>query len=333
MASEKLRVAMIKRLFGCTLMLSVMVTACSTTPSSSVTTPVPPPEPIAAAPRETPAAPPATPAPPAPPASPAPPAAAAPAASSVASATDQQFVPTVGQEGKDVVWVPTSPELVDLMLDMAKVTPQDFVMDLGSGDGRNIIAAAKRGANGLGVEYNPNMVALAQRLASEAGVADRAQFVQGDMYIADISKATVLALFLLPQNLEQLKENFLALPAGTRIVLNTFTLTGWEPVETRRLEDNCSSWCTALLLLVPAKVAGNWQFEGGRLVLSQEYETVTGTLERTGSQPLSVTGRVRAGDITLASEGRTYTGRVDGNRIAGTITETGGATRPWSVTR
>ena len=134
----------------------------------------------------------------------------------------------MGQEGKDVVWVPTSPELLEKMLDMAKVTPQDFVMDLGSGDGRNIIAAAKRGANGLGVEFNPDMVALSEQLAREAGVSDRAKFVQGDMYAADISKATVLALFLLPHNLEQLQDKFLALPPGTRIVMNTFTLPGWE---------------------------------------------------------------------------------------------------------
>jgi SAM-dependent methyltransferase len=99
------------------------------------------------------------------------------------------FEPVVGQAGKDVVWVPTPPELVEKMLDIAKVTPQDFVMDLGSGDGRNIIAAAKRGARGLGVEYNPEMVELSKRNAAAAGVGDKAQFVQGDMYVADISKA------------------------------------------------------------------------------------------------------------------------------------------------
>ena len=141
----------------------------------------------------------------------------------------QTYEPTVGQPGKDVVWVPTPPELVERMLDMAKVTPQDFVMDLGSGDGRNIIAAAKRGARAIGVEYNPDMVELSRRQAKEAGVADKATFVQGDMYEADISKATVMALFLLPTNLEKLQDKFLALKPGSRIVLNTFTIGGWEP--------------------------------------------------------------------------------------------------------
>ena len=128
------------------------------------------------------------------------------------------FEPTPGQAGKDVVWVPTPPELVEKMLDMAKVTPQDIVMDLGSGDGRNVIAAAKRGARAIGFEFNPDMVALSRRLAQEAGVPDRATFVEGDMFEADISKATVLALFLLPSNLDKLAPKFLALKPGTRIV-------------------------------------------------------------------------------------------------------------------
>ena len=112
--------------------------------------------------------------------------------------------------------MPTPPELVEKMLDMAQVTPQDIVMDLGSGDGRNIIAAAKRGARAIGVEYNPEMVALSRRLAKEAGVSDRATFIEGDMFEADISKATVLALFLLPSNLDKLAPKFLALKPGTQ---------------------------------------------------------------------------------------------------------------------
>jgi SAM-dependent methyltransferase len=171
-----------------------------------------------------------------------------------ASASAQQtYVPEVGQEGKDVVWVPTSPELVEKMLDLAKVTPADYVIDLGSGDGRNVIAAARRGARALGVEFNPDMVALAQRLAAEAGVSDKATFVQGDMYEADISDATVLALFLLPKNLEQLRPKMLAMKPGSRIVLNTFAIPDWKPDVTETITGNCSSWCTALLYHVPAK--------------------------------------------------------------------------------
>ena len=138
------------------------------------------------------------------------------------------FEPVVGQEGKDVVWVPTPQALVDKMLDMARVTPQDYVMDLGSGDGRNIIAAAKRGARALGVEYNPKMVEYSQRAAAKEGVADKAKFVQGDMFTADISQATVLALFLLPDNLTKLTQKFVDLKPGTRIVMNTFGIPGWE---------------------------------------------------------------------------------------------------------
>ena len=163
----------------------------------------------------------------------------------------QDFKPISGQAGKDVVWVPTSPALVEKMLDLAKVTSNDFVIDLGSGDGRMVIAAAKRGARALGVEFNPKMVELSRRMAKEAGVADRATFVEGDMYTADISKATVLALFLLPENLRKLEPKFRALPAGTRIVVNTFGIPDWQPEVTEQLTDDCTSWCTAMLYRVP----------------------------------------------------------------------------------
>src|SRR6476469_7423409 len=136
--------------------------------------------------------------------------------------------PIEGQSGKDVVWVPTPQILVEKMLDMARVTPEDYVIDLGSGDGRNVIAAAKRGARALGVEYNPNMVDFSKRSAAIHGVGDRAAFVQGDMYEADISQATVLALFLLPENLRKLTPKFLRLKPGTRIVANHFGIEGWE---------------------------------------------------------------------------------------------------------
>ena len=163
----------------------------------------------------------------------------------------QGYKPTVGQEGRDSVWVPTSPELVEKMLDMANVTPKDYLIDLGSGDGRMVIAAAKRGAHALGVEFNPEMVKLSQQLAKEAGVADRATFVQGDMFEADISKATVLALFLLPDNLRRLEPKFRALRPGTRIVVNSFGIPDWKPDVTETLTENCTSWCTAMLYRVP----------------------------------------------------------------------------------
>jgi SAM-dependent methyltransferase len=169
------------------------------------------------------------------------------------AAAQQPFIPEIGQKGKDVIWVPTPPELVEKMLDMAKVTPADYVVDLGSGDGRNVIAAAKRGARARGFEYNPEMVALSERLAVEAGVGERATFVQGDMFEADFSEASVLALFLLPDNLRRLEPKIRALKPGTRVVLNTFGIPDWEPDVTERIEGSCASWCTALLYIVPPK--------------------------------------------------------------------------------
>jgi precorrin-6B methylase 2 len=232
-------------------------------------------------------------------------------AAAAQDAPAKPFEPVVGQAGKDVVWVPTPPELVEKMLDVAKVTPQDFVMDLGSGDGRNIIAAAKRGARGLGVEYNPEMVELSKRNAAAAGVGDKAQFVQGDMYVADISKANVMALFLLPSNMLQLRSKFFDLAPGSRIVSNTFSMEGWEADYTETRPD-CSAWCTVLLWIVPAKVDGTWTMPQGQLALKQEFQKVSGTL---GGTP--VTGKLNGEEITFTAGTTTYTGRVRGNTIEG----------------
>ena len=163
--------------------------------------------------------------------------------------------PYVGQPGKDVIWVPTPPTLVEKMLDMAAVTAKDFVIDLGSGDGRNVIAAAKRGARALGVEYDQNLVQVSRRAAAVEGVADRAKFMQGDMFEADISKATVLALFLLPDNLERLKLKFERLRPGTRIVTNGYQIAGWDAKEVGVAGGDCAPWCTAYLYIVPAMPA------------------------------------------------------------------------------
>ena len=161
--------------------------------------------------------------------------------------------PYVGQPGKDVVWVPTPHTLTEKMLDMAKVTSKDFVMDLGSGDGRNVIAAAKRGARALGVEFEAQLVQISRKNAQAAGVGDKAQFVQADMFEADISQATVFALFLLPDNLRRLKPKFEKLKPGTRIVTNGFEIDGWEAKEIARIDKDCGGWCTAYLYILPAK--------------------------------------------------------------------------------
>src|SRR5712672_4501291 len=115
-----------------------------------------------------------------------------------AQAPSAEFTPEVGQSGKDVVWVPSPQELVDKMLDMAKVTPKDYLMDLGAGAGRTVITARKRGVRALGVEFNPDMVALSKRNAEKEGVAGKATFMKADLFETDFSKATVITMFLLP---------------------------------------------------------------------------------------------------------------------------------------
>ena len=168
-----------------------------------------------------------------------------------ALASAQEEEPYVGQPGKDVIWVPTPEALVEKMLDMAKVTKNDYVIDLGSGDGRNVIAAAKRGARALGVEFDATLIKVARRNAKAAGVEKRARFVQGDMYLADISRATVLALFLLPENLEVLKPKFARLKPGTRIVSNGYEIPGWTATEVGQSDGDCGSWCIAYLYVIP----------------------------------------------------------------------------------
>ena len=227
------------------------------------------------------------------------------------------YEPQSGQEGKDVVWVPTPQVLVDRMLNMAKVTANDFVMDLGSGDGRTVITAAKRGARAVGVEYNPDMVELSKRAAEKAGVADKAQFVQGDMYVADISRATVLALFLLPENMNKLVDKFLALKPGSRIVANQFAVTGWTPDETGRADGDCGSWCTWLLYIVPAPVAGRWQFESGELQLEQQFQAFNGTYTVNGASTLVTDGRLRGDEISFTAGGRQYRGKVNAGAMTG----------------
>jgi SAM-dependent methyltransferase len=248
------------------------------------------------------------------------------AAVGVLAEDKKPFEPVVGQAGKDVVWVPTPFATVEKMLDMAKVTPKDYVMDLGSGDGRNIIAAAKRGAYGKGIEWNENMVELARRLAKEAGVSDKAEFVQGDMYAADISKANVMAMFLLTDNLDRLMPKFLDLKPGSRIVINGFGITGWTPDVTDRAGGDCGSWCTVHLFHVPAKVGGTWQLGGDQLTIKQAFQKISGTL---GGTPIE--GSLDGEAITFTAGGATYTGRVNGNSMSGEVK--GGSSGKWSATK
>jgi hypothetical protein len=207
-----------------------------------------------------------------------------------AQATQKPFTPEVGRSGKDVVWVPTPQALVDKMLDMAKVTPQDFLMDLGSGDGRTVITAAKRGTRALGVEYDPDMFALGQKNAAEAGVGAMASFVNGDLFEQDLSKATVITMFLLPSINLKLRPKLLDLKPGTRLVSNSFDMGEWVPDESAEVTEGCESWCRAMLWIVPAKVEGTWKSAQGDLTITQTFQTFAGTMASTSLTAATLRG-------------------------------------------
>jgi precorrin-6B methylase 2 len=239
----------------------------------------------------------------------------------------QKFEPQVGQAGKDVVWVPTSQALVDKMLDMAKLTPQDYLIDLGSGDGRTVITAAKRGSRALGIEYNPDMVQLSIENAKKEGVSARATFTKADLFESDFSKAQVITMFLLPSINMKLRPKLLEMKPGTRIVSNSFTMEDWEADQSETISGECSNWCTAHLWIVPAKVEGTWQLGQDKLALKQTFQMVSGTL---GSNAIS-DGRLRGDEINFTVGNNKYTGRVNGNTISGNLS--GGSNGSFTATR
>ena len=225
----------------------------------------------------------------------------------------QEFQPEVGQAGKDVVWVPTPQVLVDKMLDMAKVTPKDYVIDLGSGDGRTVITAAKRGSKALGIEYNPDMVELSKRNAAKEGVSDKATFQKADLFESDFSQAQVITMFLLPSINVKLRPKILNLKPGTRIVSNSFDMEDWKPDQTENVE-GCSNWCTAHLWIVPAKVDGSWKLPQGELTIKQTFQMISGTLKN-GSASSQISGKLNGDQISFSAGGTQYTGRVSGNTM------------------
>jgi SAM-dependent methyltransferase len=241
----------------------------------------------------------------------------------------KEYEPSVGQEGKDVVWVPTPQALVDKMLELAKVTPKDYVIDLGSGDGRTVITAAKRGSKALGIEYNPDMVELSKRNAAKEGVSDKANFVKADLFESDFSQAQVITMFLLPSINMKLRPKILDLKPGTRIVSNSFDMEDWKADETGTAA-GCDHWCTAHLWIVPAKVGGTWKLSQGELNLKQTFQMITGTL-RNGNVTTPISGKLNGDQISFTAGGAQYTGRVNGNAIEGTVK--GGSNGSWSATR
>jgi precorrin-6B methylase 2 len=245
-------------------------------------------------------------------------------------ATDYQ--PQVGQEGKDVIWVPTPQALVDKMLDLAKVTPKDYVIDLGSGDGRTVIAAAKRGARALGIEYNSDMVELSKRNAAKEGVSDRASFVKADLFESDISQATVITMFLLPDINLKLRPKILEMKPGTRVVSNSFTMGEWKADEEATVKDGCASYCTALLWIVPAKVEGTWKIPQGELTLKQNFQMVSGTIKSGNVAAPIANGRLKGDQISFTAGGAQYSGQVSGNTIEGSI-KSGSTDTNWTASR
>ena len=252
------------------------------------------------------------------------------AANAIAAAPEKPAEPD-WLPGKDTPWVPSPAATVGKMLEVARVTAEDYVIDLGSGDGRNVIAAARLGARGLGVEFNPELVALSERAAADAGVSDKATFVQGDMFTADISQASVMMLFLMPENLARLEPRLLALRPGTRIVVNTFGLDAWVPAEIETAPGDCSIFCKVILYIVPARVAGRWRLAQGELELEQSVQQISGTLTKDGIARKIESGRVTGDQVAFTVDGVRYKGRVSGNAISGSAE--GSGSTPWSAVR
>ena len=248
------------------------------------------------------------------------------AAGVCAQPAKKEFEPQVGQEGKDVIWVPTPQGLIDKMLDMTKVTPADYVIDLGSGDGRTVIAAAKRGARAQGIEYNPDMVELSKRNAEKAGVAGKANFAKADLFESDFAEATVITMYLLPTINIKLRPKILDLKPGTRIVSHAFTMDDWTADQTESFDGR-----TAYMWIVPAKVEGTWQLAQGELALKQSFQMVTGTFKTGGSTVAVTNGKLRGDQLSFTASMIDYTGRVSGNGMEGT--SKGASSGPWNATR
>jgi len=248
------------------------------------------------------------------------------------SSSPPVYEPEIGQPGKDVVWVPTPLELVDTMLSIAEVTPDDFVIDLGSGDGRLVIKAAKKGACALGIEYNPDLVEISRRSAEIEGVGNRAEFIEADLFEYDLSSATVITMFLLPELNIQLRPRLLELKPGTRIVSNTFTMGEWEPDYEVTTPENWNSWNTAYMWIIPAKVEGVWDIGEDQLIINQEFQMIQGKLVSGDNETTIKNGRLRGNEITFMIDDDLYTGYVSGNKMEGIMRSYSGE-KEWVARR
>jgi precorrin-6B methylase 2 len=248
---------------------------------------------------------------------------------------NKTYEPTEGQSGKDVIWLPTAQALAEKMLNLAQVTPQDYLIDLGSGDGRIVIAAAKRGARAHGIEYNPDMVALSKRNAVREGVADKATFVKADLFESNFSAATVITMFLLPEINMKLRPAILDLKPGTRVVSNSFDMEDWKADQAVAVgkEEGCdSNYCEAFLWIVPAKVEGRWKLSQGELLIKQTYQMISGEyMSGTRRTPIA-DGRLSGDRISFRIGDALYAGRVTGASMEG-IVASGNGTAKWSARR
>lgn len=259
-----------------------------------------------------------------------------------AACAQTDFQPYIGQEGKDVVWVPTPDEVVERMLNMAQTKPEDYVIDLGAGDGKIAIAAAKKfGARALGVEYNPKMVDLAQRNAKAAGVLGKAQIVQGDIFATDFTQATVLTLYLLPVLNMKLRPQILAMRPGTRVVAHAFNMEDWQPDETSNVDGR-----RVFLWIVPARVNGRWALEhsgaGGSakftLNLDQQFQNMAGVVQLgstlVGLREPRLSGfRVSFAYVDNKGVRRDFAGSVTGDAMEGSFRTDTGAEGRWTAIR
>ncbi len=236
--------------------------------------------------------------------------------SAQAQTATSEFKPQVGQAGKDVIWVPTPKSLVEKMLKMAAVKPADIVFDLGSGDGITVITAAKQfGVHATGIEYNPDMVELARRNAQREGVSDKAEFIRGDIFATDFSKATVLTMYLLPYLNLKLRPTILNMKPGTRVVSHAFTMDDWAPDQTDSTEGR-----TAYLWIVPAKVEGKWNIGNGSVEFKQKFQDIHGTYTNADGMTWRLTNTSLRGDqISFSAGTATYTGRVSGPVMQGSM--------------
>jgi len=258
-----------------------------------------------------------------------------------APAESKEYTPQVGQSGKDVVWVPTPEALVERMLKMARVGPKDYVIDLGSGDGRTVIAAGKLGARATGIEYNPDMVNLSIKNAEKAGMGDKVKFVKADIFESDFSEATVITMYLLPSLNIKLRPKLLELRPGTRLVSHAFNMEDWQPDQTVTVEGR-----EAYLWIVPAKVAGSWKLtvpagsgeEAWQLALAQQFQRISGGAKGGGKSYNLVDAKLTGSAVRFTfTDGngtkREFTGRVSGNRMEGTTQTQGGTPVKWTAVR